>query len=282
MIKVGSYYQLAKPGIIYGNLLTAIAGYLMASHLSIVWSSFIGTVIGYSFVVGSACVFNNLYDRDIDKLMNRTSKRPSVEGSISLYAGLTFGTLILIIGLISLVLFTTLLSFMIACIGFIIYIPIYTYLKRKTHLATIVGALSGAMPILGGYLAYSANFTVGSLLIFLMMFFWQMPHFYAIAIFRLKDYQKAKVPVLPLVKTVHLTTYMMIVFSMLFFVTVVLLYINSSFSLLYLIILGFSSLIWLFINVLGLFVKEKFKWARQSFFVSLAVVLIMSLMIANR
>ncbi len=282
MSKVGLCYQLAKPGIIYGNLLTAIAGYLMASHLSINWSSFIGMVIGYSFVVGSACVFNNLYDRDIDRIMKRTSKRPSVQGDISLKEGLIFGTAILIIGLISLILFTTLLSFIIASIGFLIYVPIYTYLKRKTHLATLVGALSGAMPILGGYLAYSARFTIGSLLIFLMMFFWQMPHFYAIAIFRLKDYQKAKVPVLPVVKTIDLTTYMMIGFSLLFLISVVLLYINSNFSLFYLIILGFSALAWLVINILGLFVKIKSKWARQSFFASLAVVLIMSIMIANR
>lgn len=275
-----AYYQLAKPGIIYGNLISATAGYLLASQLDIRWPSLVGMEIGFGLVIGSACVFNNLYDRDIDRLMKRTRKRPSVTGEVGVRAAKIYGILLAVIGFGVLLISTNLLSFYAAAAGFIVYVTAYTLAKRKTHYSTLIGSLSGATPIVGGYLAYSDRFTSAALIIGLMMLIWQMPHFYAIAIYREKDYRQAGVPVLSVVRGKRAALYWMAVFSLAFVGVSMSLYWYAPLSLVYLIVIGLTSIGWLALNCAGLFTKQIDDWARKSFLVSLGMMLIMSVMIS--
>jgi len=279
---VRAYYNLAKPGIVYGNLVTAVAGYLMASRLKLTIISFVSMFVGYALVIGSAGVFNNLYDKDIDTKMDRTKKRPSVTGEISLMNSVIYGLALLLIGLVVLALGTNLISLSIAMIGFIVYVSAYTYSKRKTHYSTLIGSISGATPIVGGYVAFSGHFTLIAGLLGLMMLLWQMPHFYAIAIYRYKDYRQAKIPTLPIVAGRKTTNYMMVFYTTLFIIASLALYHYAHLSLFYLVVVLASSLFWLGFNIRGLFIGSIKSWARKSFFMSLVVVVLMALMVALR
>ena len=277
-----AYYQITKPGIIYGNLITAIAGYLLASDLKINGKSFSGLVIGLGLVIAAACTFNNLADRSIDRKMTRTKNRPSVSGKISLKTGLVYGSILLFVGIILLGLMTNILTLLIGLLGFVVYVSAYTYSKRKTSLATLIGSVSGAMPIVGGYTAFSGRIDSVSITIGMMMLVWQMPHFYAIALFREKDYQKASIPVLPLTAGHRSTGYWMVFYSLLFAMFSISLYWLGPVGLPYLIIMGLVSLLWLGYNFKGLFDTSITSWAKKDFRYSLIVLIIMSLMLALR
>lgn len=282
MSRLKAYYIMVKPGIIYGNLITAIAGYLLASKLSINASSFIGMIVGTGLVMGGACVFNNLYDRDIDQMMKRTKNRPTVNGLITARSGIIYGICLTIIGFGLLAVFVNWLCVAIGAIGFLDYALIYTYFKRRTYHATLIGSVSGATPIVGGYVAYAGHLDLVALLIGLMMLFWQMPHFYAIALFRAKEYEKAKVPVLPLIKGLPATVEYIVVYSVLFVLAVVSLYFITSLHVYYLLLVGLTAVIWTIFNLRGMKVKEIELWAKRSFRYSLAVMLVMSIGVALR
>ncbi len=281
-MKIKAYYNLAKPGMVYGNLLTAIAGYLLASGLRLKWSQFIAMAIGTALVMGSACVLNNLADRDIDSLMERTQKRPSVNGDISYRQGLVFAVLMLASGMLLIVFKVNALCALIGLIGFVDYAFVYTYSKRKTYHATLIGSIAGAAPIVGGYVAYSGHITLAALIVGLMMFLWQMPHFYAIALFREDDYRKANIPVAPISKGHKFTKYSMVIYTIAFSLASFALYAYSNLNIFYLVVMAVLATLWLAINVKGLLVDKLEAWAKQSFLVSLIVMSVMSLVVAVR
>jgi protoheme IX farnesyltransferase len=136
------------------------------------------------------------------------------------------------------------------------------------------------MPIIGGYVAYSDHLNGAAVLIGLMMLLWQMPHFYAIALFREAEYRKANIPLLPIVKGHEATTRAMIIYNALFLISVISLYFYSKLSIAYILILGLSALAWLIYNLKGLKLESLKTWSRRSFAYSLAIVVVMSLMIA--
>ncbi len=278
-MKIAAYYKLVKPGIIYGNLITGVAGYLLASGLKIYFASFISMAIGMSLVMGSACVVNNLMDRDIDSKMDRTKRRPSVSGEISRTSGAIYSATLAIIGFILIFVFVNKLCALVGLIGFIDYAVIYTYLKKRTYHATLIGSLAGAAPIVGGYVAYSDNFNLTALVIGIMMAVWQMPHFYAISIYREKDYRKAKIPVMSITSGKMITARWMVFYSFIFLISSVELYLIQPSRLFYLIVMSLVSMIWLGFNISGL-KRPDIAWARKSFFLSLMVMLVMSFMIA--
>ncbi len=280
MIK--AYYELSKPGIIYGNILTAVAGYLLACRLHLHFSSFGGMVAGFMLVIGSACAFNNLADRDIDAKMTRTKNRPSVNGQISTKAGLVYASILAVTGFCLLFSLANPLTALIAAIGFIVYTTAYTYSKRKTHHSTLIGSISGATPIVGGYVAFSGHLDVAAIIIGIMMILWQMPHFYAIAIYRDEDYRRAGIPSLPVIAGKKTTGNYMVVYSLLFAIACILLYRYSNVGLTYLIVMLVVSTFWLGLNIAGLFTKTIEIWAKKSFHSSLIVMLVMSMAISFR
>ena len=195
------YLQVTKPGIIFGNLISVIGGFLLASKGHIDYPLFVWTLLGVSLVVASGCVFNNYIDRDIDRKMERTKNRVLVKGLISPEASLVYATLLGIAGFMLLWFGANPLACWLGVMGFVVYVGVYSlYMKRHSVYGTLIGSLSGAAPPVIGYCAVTGDFDSGAAILLAIFSLWQMPHSYAIAIFRFKDYQAANIPVLPVVK----------------------------------------------------------------------------------
>lgn len=190
---INAYYWLAKPGIVYGNALAAIAGFFFASATVIDWPLFLATLAGISLIMASACVFNNVYDSDIDARMERTKGRAIPAEKISPTHALIYGAVLGVLGIIAL-LFTNLLAFTVALIGFVVYVFLYTPLKHKNPIALFVGAVAGATPPVVGYTAVTGELNASAVFLFLALFLWQIPHFLAISVFRYDEYKAAGVP----------------------------------------------------------------------------------------
>jgi protoheme IX farnesyltransferase len=269
---IKNYYNLTKPGIIYGNAVTTIAGFLLASKGLFSLTLFIATLFGIAFVIGSACVFNNYIDRSIDEKMERTKKRVSVTKAISLKSGMIYATFIGIIGFSVLFLFTNFLTTFLAFIGFFFYVVMYSIWKRKSVYGTIVGSVSGAIPIVVGYCAVSNSFDAGAIILFMIMVLWQMPHFYAIAIFRLKDYSGAGIPVLPIKSGIYITKIHMIFYIIAFSLFLPLLTFFGFTGKVYLVVAILLSLYWLYFAINGLWAKDDVRWARKMFGISLITI----------
>lgn len=188
------YYNLTKPGIVYGNLLAATAGFAIGSYYGINWSLLLLTLAGLGCVIASACVFNNYLDRDIDAKMTRTKERALVKNKISAESALLFAFMLGFLGSILLLFFTTVPAFAAAMLGFVVYVSLYTPLKRKNSVALYVGAVAGATPPVVGYLSASGILDVTAVILFVLMFVWQLPHFIAIAVFRYDEYTAAGIP----------------------------------------------------------------------------------------
>jgi protoheme IX farnesyltransferase len=279
---VKDYYRLAKPGIVYGNVFTAIAGFLFASHLQFIPAFIVlllATVVGLGLVIASAAVFNNYLDRDIDKLMERTSKRPLATGVISGRNALIYGTILGILGFAILYFFVNLLSAGIALFGFVFYAVIYTLAKHKTSWAAVIGSIPGAVPILVGYTAVTNQLDGSALILFIVMVAWQMPHFYAIAIYRLKEYIAAGIPVLPAEKGIRTTKIHMLCYILAFILASAALFAYGHAGYVYLVIVLTFGLAWLWRSIKGFKTDDDAKWARSLFLYSLIVLMMFSIAI---
>lgn len=277
---VKQYYLLTKPGIIYGNLLPALAAFFLASHWHISILTIFSMVIGLGLVIASACVFNNYLDRGIDEKMSRTKKRALVTKIISNRSALIFGFLLGSSGFTILALWTNLLTTGIAFIGFFFYVVIYAIAKRQTTLGTLVGSIPGAVPPVVGYTAVTHQLDSGALVLFLILVTWQMPHFYAIATYRRKEYAQAGLPVLPVKKSPTETKLHMVFWIGCFLVVTSLLTMFKYTGFLYLVIISLLSVSWLGIGIQGFWVQDTTKWAKKMFFFSLIILLVTSVMIA--
>lgn len=279
MIK--SYYRLAKPGIIYGNALTAVAGFLLASQGYYNFLLFFGMIVGISLVIGGGCVFNNYIDRDIDIKMERTKHRALATGEISGRSALIFGSVLFVIGAVTLALFTNLLTLGIAIIGFVFYVFVYTYFKRKTVYGTILGSISGAVPPVVGYCSVTGRVDLGAALLFLIMIFWQMPHFFGIAVYRLEDYAAAGIPVLPVEEGVHVTKIHTVLYILGFIGALAALRIFGYAGNAYAVVMIVVSAVWLWLALAGFKrgVNERL-WGRKVFLFSLVTITVWSVMIS--
>lgn len=275
------YYWLTKPGIIYGNVINTLAGFFLAS--AVAWSFdgwlLVATVVGTSLVIGSGCVFNNYLDRSIDKKMARTKKRALPTGKISVRNALIFGAILGFIGFATLALFVNWLVVAIGAIGYIDYIVLYGYAKRKSVHGTLVGSISGSMPPVAGYCAVTGNFDMGALLLFLLLTAWQMPHFYSIAMYRHKDYKAAGIPVLPVVKGMYHTKIQILAYIVLFTASTLLLSVFGYTGYVYFAVMALLGLAWLRLAIKGFKAANDEAWARKMFGFSLVVTLTVAVML---
>lgn len=277
--KARAYYRLAKPGIVYGNAIAAIAGFFLAAGLSVDWVRFAEMLIGVALVMASGCVFNNYIDRDIDKKMNRTKNRALVSGEISARNALIYGSLLGIVGTYLLFL-TNILTALLGIFGWVAYVVMYGIGKRKTVHGTVIGSVSGAMPPVIGYAAVANRLDAGALLLFLILVFWQMPHFYAIAMFRRNEYAAAKIPVLPLIKGMDNTKRQIMAYIAAFLVASVMLSVLGYAGYTYAAVLTVLGLYWLFRGWKGFGAVSDEKWARSMFGFSLVILLVFCSMLA--
>ncbi len=235
---------------------------------------------GLALVIASACVFNNFIDRDIDKLMARTSQRALVRGAITGRSALSFGTFLGLAGAGLLIYFTNWLTTVIALGGWVAYVVAYGYWKRRSSYGTVVGSLSGAVPPVVGYCAVTGRLDAAALILFLILVMWQMPHFYAIAIFRLQDYQAAKIPVLPAVLGIDATKITMLAYIVGFILAASLLTWLGYAGYSYLVIIIALGLGWFWLGASGLKTIADIRWAKRMFACSLIVLLGFSLTIS--
>jgi len=263
---------------VYGNALTLIGAFLLACQWHIDFKLFVGTLLGTSLVIASACTFNNYIDRGIDAKMVRTKKRALAAGHISKSAAMLYACLLAIAGFRILLVYVSDLVALIGLIAFVDYIVIYGYVKRHSPYGTLVGSVAGAAPPVAGYAAVTGHLDLGAGIIFLIMVCWQMVHFYAIAIRRSKDYKSAGIPVLPLVKGERNTKIEMIFYTLAFTLAVVDLSLRGYTGWTFAIVMGSTGLYWLYKGLRSFSVRDNVAWAKGMFLFSLVVVLLLSTM----
>jgi len=196
--RIKNYFLVAKPGIVSGNLISAAAGFFLASKGQVDVVALPATLIGISLVVASGCVFNNCVDRKIDRKMIRTRNRALAQGLISVKNAVSYAMILGIAGMALLWVATNPLAVFIVLGGLVIYVGVYSlYLKRNSIYSSLIGSLAGATPPLAGYCAVTGRLDLGAVILFSIFSLWQMPHCYAIAVFRYDDYAAAAIPVLP-------------------------------------------------------------------------------------
>lgn len=275
-----TYYTLTKPGIIYGNAITAAAGFLLASAGHIDYWLLLATLLGMSLVIASGCVFNNYTDRELDAKMARTKKRALASGLVSGRSAIIYATVLGLAGFVVLALYTNRLTVGIGLVGLFVYVVLYGASKRRSIHGTLVGSIAGATPPVAGYCAVTDRFDSGALILFLILVFWQMAHFYAIATYRLNDYQAAGIPVLPVKKGILVTKVQILIYMVAFVVAALMLTVFGYTGYSYLVAIAILGLAWLWLGVQGLTVRDSKLWARQIFLSSLVVIISLSVLLS--
>jgi len=276
-----SYLQLIKPGITLSNTISAAAGFfLAASFVPFNLAALIGAVFGIALVIASACVANNVLDRDIDKRMKRTTKRDVASGKISIPKALIFSTVLGFAGFSFLIFLTNRETFLLGVVAYIWYVAIYGIAKRTTPYSTIIGGVAGALPPMAGYVALTGSVDAGAIILFLILFFWQLPHFYAISMFRQSDYAEAKLPVWAVRFGMESTKRQIFISVILYAISATLLTVFGYTGIIYLVLSTALSGYWIYTGIKLYRKVDDVKWARSMFGVSLLVLLSMCLLIA--
>ena len=209
----------------------------------------VATLLGGTLAAGSANAFNQVIEKDLDELMQRTKRRPLVEKQVTSIESLIFATLIGILALSIFWIFTTPLATFLTFFAIAYYVIVYTILlKRRTSQNIVWGGAAGCMPVLIGWAAITNSITLSGLLFFLVIFFWTPPHFWALAIKYKDDYQRAKIPMLPVVASQKIVASAMLWHSLAMVVASIALGFSAKLPLAYLIIatvlgLGFVYLV---------------------------------------
>ena len=197
-----SYVALTKPRITLFVVLTAFVGFAAGTAgplSSIALPLLFHTLLGTALVASGTSAFNQVYEKDLDGLMERTHDRPLPSGRISLSGAAAFAGALSVVGLAELALFTNALTAFLAAFTLVSYVGLYTPMKTRSHASTVVGAVPGALPPLGGYTAAAGALGLPGLALFAILFVWQLPHFFAIGWRHRADYARAGVRILPVV-----------------------------------------------------------------------------------
>ncbi len=279
--KIKNYLLVAKPGIIFGNLISAAAGFFLASKGRVDDVALPATLIGISLVVASGCVFNNCVDRKIDRKMLRTCNRPLARRLISLKIALAYATILGIAGIVLLWAATNLLAVVIVLAGLVIYVGVYSlYLKRHSVYSALIGSLAGATPPLAGYCAVTGRFDLGAVILLSIFSLWQMPHCYAIGIFRLDDYTAAALPVLPVKQGTAAAQKHMVGYILAFTTATLMLTFGGYTGYRTFAVATGLGLAWLYLACSGCKAKDKRLWAKKLFIFSILTIFILSVMMS--
>jgi heme o synthase len=188
--RIGGYIELTKPGIVRMVLITAGAGFFLAAGAGMSVLLLLHALFGMGLVASGSCGLNEYIEHEADARMRRTADRPIPSGRLAPRDALLFSTAISVLGLLHLAAFVNLLTAALVALTLVSYIFLYTPLKRVTWLATLVGAVPGALPILAGWTAAGGGLDATGLALFGILFLWQMPHFYALAWIYRDDYAR--------------------------------------------------------------------------------------------
>ncbi|HEV3478888.1 MAG TPA: heme o synthase [Gaiellaceae bacterium] len=195
------YVALTKPRIMTLLLLTGAAGMFVGAGGVPDLGLLAATVFGLALACGGASALNHVLDRDIDQSMGRTSKRPVAGGRVSAELALEFGLALSALSFVVLASVVNVLAAVLALVGNLFYVLVYTrWLKRSTPQNIVIGGAAGAVPPLVGWAAATGNLALPALYLFLIVFFWTPPHFWALALLIKRDYEAARIPMLPVVR----------------------------------------------------------------------------------
>jgi heme o synthase len=195
------YVALTKPRIMTLLLLTGAAGMFVGAQGVPDLGLLAATIVGLALACGGASALNHVLDRDIDSSMGRTSKRPVAAGRVSAELALEFGLALSALSFVLLGSVVNVLAAVLALVGNLFYVLVYTrWLKRSTPQNIVIGGAAGAVPPLVGWAAATGNLTLPALYLFLIVFFWTPPHFWALALLIKRDYEAARIPMLPVVR----------------------------------------------------------------------------------
>jgi protoheme IX farnesyltransferase len=272
-VRIGSYYLLMKPGIVYGNAVHTVAGSLFA--ISVVgqgWLAAAAALVGTSCIIASACIVNNYGDRAIDAKMARTKRRPSVTGEIPLAHGAVMAIVLFAAGSAALLLWTNTLTWWLGVLAYISYTVIYAYAKRRSPIGTIVGTVPGALPAVAGYTAVAGAFDTTALLLGLLIVVWQMVHFYAIAIFRKSEYKNAGVPVITTKLSFEAVRTRMIGYTVVYVLVIAAMLFEGALSAVSLAMMATGALLWLLAVLKAPGTHDA--WARRVFKISLLLSIV--------
>ena len=197
---VGAYVALTKPRIIELLLVTTVPTMVLAAHGMPSLGLLLATLVGGSLAAGSANALNCWYDRDIDVVMHRTERRPLARQAVSPRGALVFGLVLGVLSVALLAVTTNVLSAALALAAIVFYVVVYTaLLKRRTSQNIVWGGAAGCMPVLIGWSAVTGTVSWAAVVLFLVVFLWTPPHFWALAMRFRDDYAAAEVPMLPVV-----------------------------------------------------------------------------------
>lgn len=196
---LSDYIALTKPRLNGLVLATSAAGYYLGSPAAPALLPMAQTVAGTALVAAGSAALNQVLERDTDALMQRTRLRPLPDGRVTAFDAGIFGLVLSTLGILILALSANVLSALLALITLIVYVIVYTPMKKRSDLATIVGAIPGALPPLIGWAAGHGSLAIGGWALFAIVFLWQIPHFMAIAWLYREDYGRAGFPMLPVI-----------------------------------------------------------------------------------
>lgn len=199
-IRAVDYVELTKPRIVALVMLTVAASFYLAAPSGVVGLLLFHTLLGTALVAGGTNALNQVVERDVDALMRRTRGRPLPAGRLGLREAALFAWTLGVGGIAYLAVLVNGLAAVLAAVTLLSYVFLYTPLKRKTTLSTLVGAIPGALPIVGGWAAARGSVELGALVLFAIVFLWQLPHFLALAWLYREDYARAGLRMLSVVE----------------------------------------------------------------------------------
>ena len=231
-----SYVSLTKPRIIELLLVTTVPTMFLASNGWPNWYLVLATLIGGALAAGGANALNNVVDRDIDALMDRTAHRPLVTGKVSVRGALALGITLSLFSVIWLVSQVNTLSALFAASAIVFYVCVYTLLlKRRTSSNIVWGGAAGCFPVLIGWAAVTNSISLAPIVLFLIVFWWTPPHYWPLSMQYRKDYEKAGIPMLPVVADRKKVASQIAIYSWIMVATTFVLPLVSDLSIVYLI-----------------------------------------------
>jgi protoheme IX farnesyltransferase len=194
------FLALTKPRLNLLVLFTTLAGFYLGAPQGVPLALVFHALVGTALVAGGAAALNQVWERDTDALMRRTRLRPLPDGRLQALEGAGFGVLLSVAGLVELWFGVNVAASLVAGLTLASYVLLYTPLKRRTWLSTLVGAFPGALPPVIGWTAATGGVSTEAFILFGIVFLWQMPHFLAIAWLYRDDYARARIPLLPVIE----------------------------------------------------------------------------------
>jgi protoheme IX farnesyltransferase len=198
--RTADFVTLTKPRLNFLVLITTLGGMYLAAPEGVALPLLFHALVGTALVAGGAAALNQVWERDTDGLMRRTRRRPIPGGRLRPADGVWFGTLLSATGLIELTWKVNPLASAVAAATLVSYVFVYTPLKTRTSMSTLIGAIPGALPPVIGWAAATGTISTGAIVLFGIVFLWQMPHFLAIAWLYRDDYRQARIPLLPVLE----------------------------------------------------------------------------------